>query len=185
MVFPCFGRRRGWRICRKNTLINVYGKKCISAMILFIQVEKPATNPGEGRENMIRVLLIMQRRIMSDAIKRSLSDEAELQFFINQDYKNIGNYVQTYKPDITLVEIPESKASQPKEYLDICAGIRQTDSRCRLLLMCPENSGESKQAAVEGVRSGILEDFIFYDVSTEYLKTKLKALGANNTNQDI
>ena len=138
---------------------------------------------GEG--DVIRVLLIMHRRIMSDAIKRSLSDDSEFQFFINQDYKNIGNYVQTYKPDITLVEIPESKAFYPKEYLDICADIRQTDSRCKLLLMCPENSGESKQAAVEGVRTGIIEDFMFYDVSTEYLATKLKALGANHTNQDI
>ena len=153
-------------------------------MILFIQVEKPATNPGEGRENMIRVLLIMQRRIMSDAIKRSLSDEAELQFFINHDYKNIENYVLTYKPDVALVEIPESKAFDPQEYLDICADIRTADSRCRLLLMCPENSGESKQAAVDGVSSGIIEDFIFYDVSTEYLKTKLKSLGANHTNHD-
>ena len=116
---------------------------------------------------------------MSDAVKRSLSGNPDFELFLNQDYKNVKDYVLTYKPDITLVEIPESKAYHPKEYLEICAEVRETAPQCKLLLMCPENSDESKRAAVESMHSGIIEDFIFYDVSIEYLATKLKALSTN------
>ena len=128
---------------------------------------------------LVRVLLIMHRRIMSDAVKRSLSGNPDFELFLNQDYKNVKDYVLTYKPDITLVEIPESNAYHPKEYLEICVEVRETAPQCKLLLMCPENSDESKRAAVESMHSGIIEDFIFYDVSIEYLATKLKALSTN------
>jgi len=44
------------------------------------------------------------------------------------------------------------------------------------MLMCPENSRESRQAAVEAMSGGRIDDFVYYNVSMDYLESKLEVL---------
>ena len=102
---------------------------------------------------MTRVLPIMYRQLMSDALISGLSGTQKFQFFRDQSYKNAEAAARTYLPDITLVEIPESKAMYPEDYLAICDTVKGISPGCKLMLMCPENSRESRQAAVEAMRA--------------------------------
>ena len=127
---------------------------------------------------MIKVLLMMYRKLMSDAVANSLGENPEFKLFLEQNYQNAECAAMSYLPDIAVVEVPESKSHQIHDYLAICTAIRRASPRCKLMLMCPENSIESKQAAVEAMKSGVIDDFIYYNVSMDYLVSKLEVLGA-------
>ena len=131
---------------------------------------------------MTRVLLLMFRRIMSDAIMRSLADDSRFKFHASQNYGNAQSAAKTYTPDIALVEIPENKAYHPEDYVKICTEVRDATPGCKLLLMCPEDSGESKNAAVEAMQAGEIDDFVYYDVSIDYLVSKLLVLSTKHSN---
>ena len=125
---------------------------------------------------MTKVLLIMYRKLMGDAMVNSLSKNPSFKLFLEQNYKNAGSAAMTYMPDIAVVEIPESRARHPRDYLKICTEIREASPQCKLLLMCPENSSESKHAAVDVMRAGEIDDFVYYNVSMDYLQSKLAVL---------
>jgi hypothetical protein len=131
---------------------------------------------------MISVLLLMNRRIMSDAIMQTLADDSRFKFYASQKYRNVGAAARTFTPNIALVEIPESKAYHPEEYIEICTEVRDAMPGCKLLLMCPEDSGESKKAAVEAMQTGKIDDFVYYDVSIDYLVSKLLVLSGVHSN---
>ena len=129
---------------------------------------------------MTKVLFMMYRMIMADAMKQSLS--GQFQMFVSKEYKNIVAAVLTFTPDITLVEIPESDAMHPEKYLQMCVEVRKEAPNCKLLLMCPEHNSESIKAVVDAMRSGKIDDYVFYDASMEYLKSKLEVLSADHSN---
>ena len=132
---------------------------------------------------MTKVLLIMYRQLMSDAMMSALSGNPNFKFFLDKSYKNAEAAARTYMPDIALMEIPESKAYHPEDYLIICDGVKSVRPDCKLMLMCPENSSESRQAAVEAMRSGRIDDFIYYNVSMDYLESKLEVLSKSQLNE--
>jgi len=73
------------------------------------------------------------------------------------------------------------KANHPEDYLAICDVVKSIRPNCKLILMCPENSSESKQAAVEAMRSGRIDEFMYYNVSMDYLESKLEVLSAGHS----
>ena len=60
--------------------------------------------------------------------------------------------------------------------LALCAWLRQVTPGCRLMLMCPENQAEAVHRAIEAKRRGQIDDFVFYDVSLDYLAASLQSL---------
>ena len=60
--------------------------------------------------------------------------------------------------------------------LALCAWLRQVTPGCRLMLMCPENQAEAVRRAIEAKRRGQIDDFVFYDVSLDYLAASLQSL---------
>jgi hypothetical protein len=42
--------------------------------------------------------------------------------------------------------------------------------------MCPENSSDGRHAAEEARRSGLIDDYVFYDASLDYLISKLDSM---------
>ena len=48
--------------------------------------------------------------------------------------------------------------------------------QCRLMLMCPEGQTEAVRRVIEAKRKGEIDDFVFYDVSLDYLAASLQSL---------
>ena len=53
-------------------------------------------------------------------------------------------------------------------------------SKCMLLLMCPEQDENSITRVVEAKRKKRIDDFVFYDVTIEYLISKLISMYPSN-----
>ena len=128
---------------------------------------------------MQKILLIMYRKIVSEGMKNSLANNSKIKVYTEHRYENVMYAARTHMPDVVMLEIPESKAGHPEDYLQICANLKAALPLCKLLLMCPEDSKESKQAAIDAMRSGEIDDFIYFNVTLDYLLSKLEVMNTN------
>ena len=75
-----------------------------------------------------------------------------------------------------LLEVAEDGAQDIGYCLALCAWLREVTPHCRLMLMCPEGQTETVHRAIEAKRKGEIDDFVFYDVSLDYLAASLQSL---------
>ena len=126
---------------------------------------------------MQRLLMVMYRRIISDGIKNSLKGNPDAEVYVEHNYDNAVFAANTYLPNVILLEIPENRAWAPEPYIRLCAELKGELPGCKLLLMCPENSRESKLAAIDAMRRCMIHDFIYFNVTLDYLLSKLEVFG--------
>ena len=89
------------------------------------------------------------------------------------DYPKAVSAAETNNADAILIEITESGEYDATYCLELCNRVRAKSPGCRILLLCPEQDEPSVLAAVEAVRAGRIDDFLFYDASTDYIISKL------------
>ena len=80
------------------------------------------------------------------------------------------------QPKIALVEIPENRGDPARDALNVCGDIKKASPGCKMILICPENDEESVSACIEAVKEGEINDYLFYDLSVDYLVSKLISL---------
>lgn len=126
---------------------------------------------------MTTILLVVYRRIIADLLVDTLHSYSNFRVFSETNAEQVLPAIERHKPDIMMIEIPENRGQHPAEYLEICARVRQAYPAIKLLLMCPEKSRKSVQAAVAAVQEKKVDDFVFYDSTLDYLVAKILALG--------
>ncbi len=92
------------------------------------------------------------------------------------DYANADVAIRSHLATGALLEVAEDGAQDIGFCLSLCARLRETAPRCRLMLMCPEGQAETIHRAVDAKRRGEIDDFVFYDVSLDYLSASLQTL---------
>jgi len=124
-----------------------------------------------------RVLLVMQKRMLSDALIAHTSNDPRFTFSTEPRYASAALTAEAYSPEIAVVEIPESGAWKPAEKcLTVCDMIRRQLPDCKLVILCSEDDKDSYQAAIQAKQECRIDDFLFYDNSAHYLLSKLEAL---------
>lgn len=122
------------------------------------------------------VALMMKRRpVAQDLIKR-LKGERGLHCYYEPDYANADVAIRSHGATVALIEAAENEEFGVGYCLALCAWLRQVDPNCKLLLMCPEKDPDSVARVVRAKRAGAIDDFVFYDVSAEYLASVLLSL---------
>ena len=122
------------------------------------------------------VMLVLCRRVIANLLTDAVEKRLNMTAFAEYDYKNVKAAAMTSKPQIALLEIPERYGTPALDILSICAEIKSVSSGCKIMLLCPENDKESVNACVEAKQQSQIDDFIFYDTSTDYLISKICAL---------
>ena len=97
-----------------------------------------------------------------------------IRLFFESDYSKVGHVISANHADAALIEIAETGAYDASYCLALCAGIPAEN--CKLLLLCPEQNELDVAAVVDAKQKGIIEDFVFYDASIDYLVSKLLAM---------
>ena len=121
-------------------------------------------------------MLLLCRRVIADLLIVSIEKSGGVEAFGIYDYNNAVTAVESRKPNIALVEIPEKRGEPAMDTLDICDKIKAVRPECKIALLCPEQDKKSVDACVEAKKQGRVEDFLFYDSGVDYLVSKLKAL---------
>ena len=122
------------------------------------------------------VLLIMRRVSLAQGLMAKARDDPGLRLCYEPDYARAAEAIRSHQVAGALLEVAEDGAQDIGFCLSLCARLRETAPRCRLMLMCPEGQAETVRRAVEAKRRGQIDDFVFYDVSLDYLSASLQTL---------
>ena len=101
------------------------------------------------------MLLIMRRASLAQGLMAKVRDTPGLQLCYEPDYANADVAIRSHLATGALLEVTP---------------------HCRLMLMCPEGQAETVHRAIEAKRRGEIDDFVFYDVSLDYLAACLQSL---------
>ncbi|MGI6168725.1 MAG: hypothetical protein ACOYI4_03275 [Christensenellales bacterium] len=123
------------------------------------------------------ILLIMSRKILSDALIAQTQDDMRFELCADQNYDAAVGTAISYKPEVVVVEVPESGNWRSAERcLGICDAIRKQVAGCKQVLLCCESDVDSCRAAIQAKQENRIDDFLFYDTSVNYLLCKLESL---------
>ena len=78
--------------------------------------------------------------------------------------------------DVAVVDMVAELPEQTKEVLQICGDLRHAVPACRILLLVPQDIKDSRDAALKAVNCRSADDYVFYDLSLDYLLAKLLVL---------
>lgn len=122
------------------------------------------------------VLLIMQRASLAQGLMAKVRDIPGIHLCYEPDYINADISIRRHMATGALLEVAEDGIQDIDFCLALCAWLREVTPCCRLMLMCPDRYEEAIRRAVEAKRKGEIDDFVFYDVSLDYLAASLQAL---------
>ena len=122
------------------------------------------------------VLLIMRRASLAQGLMAKVQDAPGLQLCYEPDYAKADVAIRSHLATGALLEVAEDGAQDIDFCLALCAWLREVTPHCRLMLMCPERQTEAVHRAIEAKRKGEIDDFVFYDVSLDYLAASLQSL---------
>ena len=122
------------------------------------------------------IVLIMQRASLAQGLMGRLGDDPALQLYFEPDYVNADAAIRGHLAQGALVEIGEDGPHTADYCLALCRWLREAVSGCKLIVMCPESQPQAVEQVVAAKRGGQIDDFVFYDVSLDYLVACLQAL---------
>lgn len=122
------------------------------------------------------VILIMQRASLAQGLIAKVRNAPGIQLCYEPDYANADVAIRTHLAAGALIEVTENEVHDINFCLALCAWLREVTPHCRLMLMCPEGQTEAVHRAIEAKRKGEIDDFVFYDVSLDYLSASLQSL---------
>ena len=73
----------------------------------------------------------------------------------------------------TLIEVAETGPYDIGYCLALCKELREDTPECKLILMCSEQDEKTIKEVVEAKGKNEIDDFVFYDVTIDYLTSKL------------
>ena len=124
-----------------------------------------------------KVLLVMQKRVLSDALTAQNDEDTRFTFTAEPRYASAALTAEAYAPEIVLIEIPElGPWKSAEKCLAVCDVIRRQLPGCKLVILCSEDDKYSYQATIQAKQECRIDDFLFYDNSAHYLLSKLEAL---------
>ncbi len=123
------------------------------------------------------ILLIMHRKILSDALIEGAKDGVHFEFQAVQNYASALITAEACMPEIVIMEVPESgNWRSADKCLAICDMIRKQIPGCKQVLLCSESDAEACRAAIRAKQENRIDDFLYYDTSVKYLFSKLESL---------
>ena len=135
-----------------------------------------------GDEMTIRVLLVMKRKMLSDALIGQHAGDSRFELVAARNYSTATLTAESFFPEVTVVEIPESGSwNSPEKCFAICDTIRQHCPNCKQVILCNEDDTASYNAVIQAKQANRIDDFLFYDNSAHYMFSKLEALIANDS----
>ena len=122
------------------------------------------------------VMLVLCRRVITELLIETIEKHSDMKAIGVYGINEARSAAVFNRPSIALVEIHEKHDSPVQEALDLCKEVTGVAPGCKTVILCPEADKASVQACIEAKRHGKIDDFLFYDSSTDYLISKLESL---------
>lgn len=121
-------------------------------------------------------MLIMNRKAIVQGLLDRLKDSQEINLIYEPDYDKADNAIFSKHINIALIEATETGPNDIAYCLILCKKLRKHNPDCKLLLMCSELDDSSVKIVVDAKWKKQIDDFVFYDVTGDYLASKLLSI---------
>lgn len=122
------------------------------------------------------VVLIMRRASLAQGLMTKVQNDPGFQLCYEPDYANADVAIRRHLAAGALLEVTEDGEYDMDFCLALCTWLREATPDCHLMLMCPENQQETVNRAIAAKKRKLIDDFVFYDVSLDYLAASLQSL---------
>ena len=122
---------------------------------------------------MSRIMLVMQRKIIVQSLIKVFKDNPDIEIIYHPNYYNADADISSYEVNTVLIEATETGPYDMDYCLALCKLIRKNSPKCKLLLICSEQDEKSVEKVVSAKGKKQIDDFVFYDVTIDYLASKL------------
>jgi hypothetical protein len=107
-------------------------------------------------------------------VKNSPHPEFEPFLLLNPQQAAID--ADVLKIDIAVVEMIAGTKDETGAVLELCKELRHTVPDCQILLFIPQDNKVGRDTGMKAVRDKIVDDYVFFDNSLNYLVAKLLAM---------
>jgi hypothetical protein len=83
---------------------------------------------------------------------------------------------EVVKIDVAVVDVMEWDSKEIEAIWSFCRSLRHMPTGCRLMLLVPQKDKMRREMAIEAMKKNVVDDYVFYDTSLEYLFAKLAAI---------
>lgn len=118
-------------------------------------------------------ILAMHREAIAEGLMNRLDHSPEINFIYEPNYENTNTTINSYKAKVALIEVAESGYYDMDYCLRLCKELRKDTPECKLILMCSEEDENNIKEVVNAKAKNHIDDFVFYDVTIDYLASKL------------
>ena len=125
---------------------------------------------------MLDVVLIMHRKAIAQELMAKLKGNKDISLIYEPDYSKANAAIRNNKAKVALIEVAESGPYDMEYCLALCEGLRTQFPECKLLLMFPEQDRRNIKKVVDAKSKKLIDDFVFYDVTIDYLISKLLSI---------
>lgn len=125
---------------------------------------------------MKNILLIMNRKSVAEGIMNSHKDSQDIRLIYESNYNNANITISNHKAKAALIEVAESGPHDVEYCLELCKKLRENIPECMLILMCLEKDERSVKQVIDAKGKNQIDDFVFYDVTIDYLTSKLMSI---------
>lgn len=125
---------------------------------------------------MTSIVLIMHRKAIVQELISKLQDTTDRPRIYESNYYHAIDSIRSYGGKVALIEVAESGFYNMTYCLRLCQQIREEVPGCKLLMMCPDQDERIVKEVIQTKGKGLINDFVFYDVTLDYLISKLKSI---------
>ena len=119
------------------------------------------------------IILIMQRQAVAQGLMSKLRFSPDLKLIYEPYYHKANYTIQNYNAKAAIIEVAESGPYDIGYCLALCKELRENTPECKLILMCSDQDEKTIDLVIEAKAKERIDDFVFFDVTTDYLSSKL------------
>ena len=127
---------------------------------------------------MKRIVLSICNSLMALSISHSLKKTGDFQISsLHSGCRGIAEECAEVSADILLMEAAFNAGATLVDCLREVRNLRETCPKCKVILLCDENSApEVARKVVQAKKDGLIDDFVYSSVSESYLTAMLYAI---------
>ena len=124
---------------------------------------------------MKKIAFITRRKMLAQGLESAVSERYsdELSLLPLIPPQNVLTDATVYEPDIIIIDVT-FKMLDTMEFL--CIELRKIVKNARIIMLSAEDDAVYRDLSVQLKIKGLIDDFVFYDNSMNYIIAKLAAL---------
>ncbi len=127
---------------------------------------------------MKKVALITTNKILAQSLAVAMKTIPELNFdfYLFLNYQQAILDAQVFEINVALIDVTGCEASEKKTPFKFLEALHKSLPNCHLMLLVSQEDTKCRELAEHAKKNKLIEDFVFYDASLQYLMAKLESI---------